>query len=237
MGRRFLGHCVGKEGRQIGGIAVESRLVRHVLRDGLAGVDCCVTFEAQRLGQPGRPFEKTGGLSGHQVLLHVVDQLRGVLAAGLAHGLDDPGLGDAAEIVVDGRFPAGRDHVEAERRGERIGMGERARPPVPRLDHGVQRERRAVREQRLAARFVEAEQEVPELVAVWHIPIPCLVTLRDLLGPSSLSKALDLAKTVARKSDFEAAVLGEAVEHLQHEGMENADEGDVDVARERVAQR
>ena len=93
----------------------------------------------------------------------MVDQLRGVLAAGFAHRLNDAGLGDAAEIVVDGGRPAGLDHVEAERGGERVGMGERARPPVPGLDYGVERERDTVREQRLAARFVETEQELPEL--------------------------------------------------------------------------
>ena len=52
------------------------------------------------------------GLLGHLGLLQMVDELRRLLALGFAHRLEDASLGHPAEIVVDGRTPAGRRHVE-----------------------------------------------------------------------------------------------------------------------------
>jgi hypothetical protein len=59
--------------------------------------------EPQRLGQPAGAGQQPLGLLGHVALLQMVDELRGLLALGLAHGFENARLGDAAEIVVDGR--------------------------------------------------------------------------------------------------------------------------------------
>ena len=86
-----------------------------------------------------------------------------MLALRFAHRFEDARLGDAAEIVVDGRTPAGRRHVEIDGPGELIAMRERVRPPVPGLLDDVDRERGAVGEQRRLAVAVERRQRVPEI--------------------------------------------------------------------------
>ena len=64
-----------------GGIAVEGCLVRHVAGHRVASIGRhFIDLNAQRLWQPVRAFEKTGSFTGHDVFLHVVDQLRGVCA-------------------------------------------------------------------------------------------------------------------------------------------------------------
>ena len=62
--------------------------------------------ETQRLRQPARAVEQPLGLLRHVAFLQMVDELRRRLALGLAHRFENAGLGDAAEIVVDGRPPA-----------------------------------------------------------------------------------------------------------------------------------
>ena len=81
---------------------------------------------AQRLGQPARAVEQPFGLLRHVGLLQVVDELRRLLALRLAHRFEDAGLGDAAEIVVDRRPPAGFHHVEPDRLREPVGLDEAA---------------------------------------------------------------------------------------------------------------
>ena len=54
--------------------------------------------------------------------------------------LENAGLGDPAEEVVRGRQPSGRCHVEIDSPRQPVGMGERARPPVPGFMHGVDRQ-------------------------------------------------------------------------------------------------
>ena len=68
--------------------------------------------ETERLGQPARAVEQPPGLSGHVAFLEVVDEPAPLLALGLAHRFENAGLGDAAEIVTDGRLLTGSHHVE-----------------------------------------------------------------------------------------------------------------------------
>jgi hypothetical protein len=56
--------------------------------------------------------------------LEVVDQPRRLLALGLVHGFENAGLGDATEIVVDGRLPTGCHHVESDGTSQDIGLAE-----------------------------------------------------------------------------------------------------------------
>src|SRR5450755_1641352 len=64
----------------------------------------CGLHETERLGQPARTIEEPLGLSGHVAFLEVVDELYRLLALCLAHRIENAGLGDATEIIVDGRF-------------------------------------------------------------------------------------------------------------------------------------
>ena len=60
-----------------GAVAVENTLICRIVGNGLAGGGGrLVACQAQRLRHPVRAFEKASGLTGHQILLHVVDQLR-----------------------------------------------------------------------------------------------------------------------------------------------------------------
>ncbi len=77
--------------------------------------------------------------------------------------LQDARLGDPAEEVGRRRRPA-RGHVEVDRLGEPVGVRERLRAAVPGLVHGVDAERHAVREQRVAAVAVERLERLPELL-------------------------------------------------------------------------
>ena len=74
--------------------------------------------QAQRLGQPARAVQQPLGLLGHVGLLQMVDELRRLLALGFAHRFEDARLRNPAEIVVDGRTPAGRRHVEVDGPGQ-----------------------------------------------------------------------------------------------------------------------
>ncbi len=52
----------------------------------------------------------------------MVDQLRGRLAFRFPNSIENAGFGDAAEIVVDGRFPPRLDHVEPDGPRQDIGL-------------------------------------------------------------------------------------------------------------------
>ena len=117
-------------------------------------------------------------------------------------------------------------------------MLERLRSPVPGFDHRIEGQRDAVREQRLAAGLIEVEKEVPEFrLVIGQVTVPSFVALGDLLRPGRLGQSIDLAEAAALQADLQARVRREAIEDLQHEGMECRDEGDVDVTGERVAHR
>ena len=135
---------------------------------------------AQRLGQPTRAGEQSLCLLGHIGLLQVVDELSGCFALGLPHRLQHARLRDPAEIVVDGRRPAGRRHVEIDRTGQNVGMSEATRIAVPRLMHGIQAERGAMCEQRRLAVAIERRQRVPEFaVILWKLLYPLLMAGLD----------------------------------------------------------
>ena len=78
--------------------------------------------EAQRLRQPAGTIEKALGLLGHIGLLQMVDQLRRRLAFRFSNGLQNTGLGDPAEIVVDRWSPPGLDHVESDGTRQHVGL-------------------------------------------------------------------------------------------------------------------
>ena len=122
----------------------------------------------------------------------MVDELRGLLALRLAHRLEDAGLGDAAEIVVDRRPPAGLDHVEPDRAREAIGLDETALHAVNRdaraaiavalLVERIDPEGDAMRQQRGAAGVVEGGEPVPESgLVLRQVGLPGLVPFRDRL--------------------------------------------------------
>ena len=77
---------------------------------------------AQDLGQPAASLEQPLGLGGHLALLQMVEKLCRPLPLRLAHGFEDPSLGNAVEIAVDRRLPASLDHVEIDRPGHEIGL-------------------------------------------------------------------------------------------------------------------
>ena len=83
--------------------------------------------ETQRLGQPARAIEQPLGLPRHVGFLQMLDEPRRLLALRFAHGLDNADLRNPAQIVLDGRPPAGGGHVEIDGAGELVAMCE-ARP-------------------------------------------------------------------------------------------------------------
>src|SRR5579884_1127560 len=108
---------VGEEGGQ-----------RLGLLSGIA-VRCVGGFgllRAQRLGEPARAFQQPFGFLRHLRLFQMIDELRRRLALGLAHRLEDAGLGDPAEIIVDRRPPSGFDHVQSDSAREAVGLYEPA---------------------------------------------------------------------------------------------------------------
>jgi hypothetical protein len=169
LGRRHfdVGHF-GEEGRQAVRLGVDCNFRRLPL--GLR--------RTQWLGQPASAVEQPFGLLGHVRPLQVVDELRRRLALCLGHGLQDPGLGDAAEIVVGGRRPASRGHVEMNRPGETIRMGDDARAAAPRLVDGIDSERSAVGEQGRPDAPIEDQERVPQSAGF----------ARDLPGPAAVTR-------------------------------------------------
>ena len=63
----------------------------------------------------------------------MLEVLRGLLALGLTDRQQDTGLGDAAEIVLDGRRPPRRGNVEAGGIRNAVSVGKRAQASVPGL--------------------------------------------------------------------------------------------------------
>ena len=189
--------------------------------------------QAQRLGQPARALQQPLGLLGHVGLLEMVDELRRLLALGFAHRLEDASLRHPAEIVVDGRPPAGRRHVEIDGPGQQIAMRQRARPPVPGFLDDVDGERGAVREQRRLAVAVERRQSVPQIGRRFgQLPAPLGVPRLDRLGRRGVRQARRLgAEARMLRRDLQAGVGRVAVEDLEAERMQDRLEGDMRIVR------
>ena len=141
----------------------------------------------------------------HVGLLEMVDELRRLLALRLPHRFEDARLRNPAEIIVDGRGPAGRRHVEVHRAGQRVGVSEAPRAAAPRVMHGVDAERSAMREQRRLAVAIERHQRVPEIVlGLGQLLRPLLMAGLDRLGGGAVGKS--------RRLGAEARALGRDLE-------------------------
>lgn len=70
------------------------------------------------------------GLFGHVTLLQMPDQFGGTLARAVAHPLKVARFGHAAEVVANGRFPTHRNHVEAGRPRQTVGLRQTCLQPV-----------------------------------------------------------------------------------------------------------
>ena len=133
----------------------------------------------QRLGQPTRTREQALGLPGHIRLLQVVDELYGGVALRLSYGLEDARLWDSPEIIVDGRTPSGRRHIEVDGAREPIGMSNAARAAIPRLVYRIDAERGAMGQQCRLAVAIERRQHLPKLTLVLR-QLLCPLLMADL---------------------------------------------------------
>ena len=131
-------------------------------RGGLGGGRKGLTRRAQRLGQPARSDQEVFGGLRHLRLLERADALRRRVALGFTERFHDAALGDAAEIVLDRRPPADRRHVESDRLGQMIRVGDRLRAAIIGLGHGIDGQGDAVGKQALAAVVVERYERVPQ---------------------------------------------------------------------------
>ena len=118
---------------------------------------------AQRLWQPAGTGQEFFGFRRHLTLLQMVDELRRLGAPCFPHGAKDAGLSDAAEKILDRRFPPSGDHVEINALGKPISMRHRARFAVIGFVYRIDRERSAMREQRALPVNVERAERVPQL--------------------------------------------------------------------------
>src|SRR3546814_20509524 len=66
----------------------------------------------QRLREPLHILHQPFGLARHVALLQVVDHLRELGSLRVGHIDEDPGLRDAAKVIIDRGPPAGAYHVE-----------------------------------------------------------------------------------------------------------------------------
>lgn len=145
---------------------------------------------------------------------------------GLSNRLQDARLGHPAEEGVHGRLPAG-GHVELDRVGQLIGMGERSWPPVPGFADGVDREAHHVGEQSGAAVTVPVAQCVPELGRVlWPGLRPALMPGPDRLARDAIIQPWRLgAEADGLQVQLEATVRAVVIEDLERQGMECRTEG------------
>src|SRR5215472_10813463 len=103
----------------------------------------------------------------------MIDELSRRLALCLTNRLEDAGLGDTAEIVVDRGLPAGLDHVEPDGASQHVGLVEPSLDAmggdaalvvaVGRLVERVDGKRRTVGEQGRLSRAVEGGERIPEV--------------------------------------------------------------------------
>src|SRR3546814_11178844 len=69
----------------------------------------------QRLREPLHILHQPFGLARHVALLQVVDHLRELGSLRVGHIDEDPGLRDAATVIIERGPPAGAYHVEPDR--------------------------------------------------------------------------------------------------------------------------
>jgi hypothetical protein len=86
--------------------------------------------QAQRLGELAGTLEQALGFLRHLRLLEMVDKLSRGFAPCLANRIEDAALGDAAEVIVHCRTPAGFHHIQTNRTGEAISLVEAALQPM-----------------------------------------------------------------------------------------------------------
>ena len=169
----------------------------------------------------------------------MIDELRRLFAFRLAHGAEDSRLGHPPEVVFDRRNPAGGDHVEVESLGQAIRMGECARPAIIRLEHRVDRQRDAMREERLPAVTVKCRQCVPQFR--WLLRQsgdPRLVAAIEAGGERGVVQTRRLrTEADAFHIEFKAGIHCITIEHLDAERMERREEGHVRLLAERMPKR
>jgi hypothetical protein len=118
-------------------------------------------------------------------------------------------LGDATEIIVDRWLPAGLHHIESDRSREQLGLLEPLRSPVGRdtaravpvyrLIERVDRERRAMGEQRPLRVAVQGGEYVPKvLLFQWEPLFPCLMPRLDRLCRNALLQSWGLGRKRGR---------------------------------------
>ena len=168
----------------------------------------------------------------------MVDQFGRGIALGLGHRLQNPRLGYAVQIILSGRLPPGGGHVERHGAGELVGMVPAALCPVPRLMHSIDGERGAMGEERHPAVMIKVAEEFPEQLGfIRHLLFPIgLAVLNGLCRWAFLQVRPLHGKAAAFPCDLQAAIGGVAVEGLERQPMQHGDEGDVRIARQRVAQ-
>lgn len=101
----------------------------------------------QRLRQPAGIRQKRLGFGGHLQLFELRNPVGNLPAFRLAQGLQNAGLGHAAELIPDRRLPASRRHVEVQAGCQQIGMRQRLGTAVVGLMHRVEALADAMREE------------------------------------------------------------------------------------------
>lgn len=128
---------------------------------------------AERLGQPLGVLEQTFGLARHVCLFEVIDHACELLAARFGDVGENPRLGDAPEVAVDGRSPACGYRIKTNGPREDVAMGKTALDAVLRytaivvLGHnlalGIHAARSTMSEQGRLLVAVEGEQRIPQI--------------------------------------------------------------------------
>ena len=179
---------------------VRQRLVALArVRLGAFGIGAGI---AQRFGQPARLGEETFGFGRHVALLQMCDELGGALAGAFTHRFEDAGLGDAAEIVGDGRPPPGFGHVEPDRQRQAIGFGDAlfdtmrrdtATVAIGPLIKRIDAERSAMGEEFGLFGASQCGQPIPEISDFGREPFaPAIVPGLDRLGIDAVTKPFGL---------------------------------------------
>ena len=203
--------------------------LRPALRRGLR--------HAQRSGQPAGAAQQPLGFDRHLLFLEIGEQFRGRLAFGFADGGDDLGFGDAAQVIIRARYPTGLGHVELQGFGELEGMTAFLRTAIGGLEHRIDGETRAMREQRLALLGVEALQRRPKFFGlVGQGFFPGAMPRRDRRRGREIGKAGKGRGQRILGLDLHAGIGRVVVEQPQRQRMQHGKKGDAGIVRKRVAQ-
>ena len=193
---------------------------------------------AQRLGQPAGAGKQTFGFERHLLLLEIGQELRGFVALGFAHRLDDLRLGDAVQIIVSARDPAGLRHVELQRGRKLVRMTPLAGNPDMGLVDGVDGEAGAMGEERLAAIGIEAREPVPEFLRTFgQSLLPAAVTCRDRFGGGRIGKARKGRGEIVLGLDLQAGVAGVVVKQAKRQRVQHREIRHAGIVGERLAER